>query len=53
MVKKTNVSRTISILVLRVLDWNSSHFSTMRTRTELVLETLVFSPFNHMTQLVA
>jgi hypothetical protein len=32
-------------------DWR--HFSTLRTRTEMVLETLVFSPFNHLTRLVA
>jgi hypothetical protein len=46
MAKKTNVSRTISVLVLR-------DFSTLRTRTEIVLETLVFSSFNHVTRLVA
>jgi hypothetical protein len=28
-------------------------FSTLRTRTGMVLETLVFSPFNHLTRLVA
>jgi hypothetical protein len=27
--------------------------STLRTRTEMVLETLVYSPFNHLTRLVA
>jgi hypothetical protein len=35
------------------MDGNSSHFSALRTSTEMVLETLVFSPFNHLTQLVA
>jgi hypothetical protein len=35
------------------MDGNSSHFSTLRTRTEMVLEMLVFSPFNHLKQLVA
>jgi hypothetical protein len=35
------------------MDGNSSHFSTLRMRTEMVLETLAFSPFNHLTQLVA
>jgi hypothetical protein len=35
------------------MDGNSSHFSTLRTRTEMVLETLIFSPFNHLTRLVA
>jgi hypothetical protein len=35
------------------IDGNSNHFSTLRTRTEKVLETLVFSPFNHLTRLVA
>jgi hypothetical protein len=34
-------------------DENSSHFSTLRTRTEMVLEALVFSPFNNLTWLVA
>jgi hypothetical protein len=28
-------------------------FSTLRMRTEMVLETLVFLPFNHLTWLVA
>jgi hypothetical protein len=64
--EKTNVSRTISVLglVLRVLKWlefihdtdgNYNHFSTLRTRTrtEMVLETLVFSSFSHLTRLVA
>jgi hypothetical protein len=36
-----------------ITDGNSSHFSTLRTRTEMVLETLVFSPFDHLTRLVA
>jgi hypothetical protein len=34
-------------------DGNFSHFSTLRTRMEMVLKTLVFSPFNHLTRLVA
>jgi hypothetical protein len=34
-------------------DGNCSHISTLRTRTEIVLETLVSSPFNHLTRLVA
>jgi hypothetical protein len=34
-------------------DGNCSHFRTLRPRTELVLDTLVFSPFNHLTLLVA
>jgi hypothetical protein len=29
------------------------YFSILRTRTEMVIETLVFSPFNHLTRLVA
>jgi hypothetical protein len=33
-------------------DENSSHFSTLRMRTEMVLEMLVFSPFNHLMRLV-
>jgi hypothetical protein len=75
MVKKTNVLRTISVLVLRVLKWlefpsvsyiylpkphvhgcalaMNNHFSNLRTRAEMVLETLVFLPFNHLTRLVA
>jgi hypothetical protein len=35
------------------MDENSSHFSTMRTRAEMVLEMLVFLPFKHLTWLVA
>jgi hypothetical protein len=27
--------------------------STLRTRTEMVFETLVFSPHNHLTRLIA
>jgi hypothetical protein len=34
-------------------DGNSSHFSTLRTRTEMVLKTLDFLPFNHLMRLVA
>jgi hypothetical protein len=41
--EKTNVLQTISVLVLRVL----------RTRTEMVFETLVFSLLNHLTWLIA
>jgi len=34
-------------------DWRiSSHISTLRMRTEMVFEMLVFSPLNHLTQLV-
>jgi hypothetical protein len=39
--EKTNVSKTISVLV------------TLRTRAEMVFETLVFSQQNHLTQLIA
>jgi hypothetical protein len=35
-----------------VMDGNSSHFSTLRTRTEMILEK-IFSPFNHLTRLEA
>jgi hypothetical protein len=35
------------------MEGNCSHISILRTRTEMVLETLVFSPFNHLTWLVA
>jgi hypothetical protein len=34
-------------------DWFPHHFSSLRTRTEMVLETLVSSVFNHLTQLAA
>jgi hypothetical protein len=34
-------------------DGNSSHFSTLRTRTDMVLGKLVFSPFNHLMRLLA
>jgi hypothetical protein len=29
------------------------HLCTLRTRTEMVFKTLVFSPLNHLTQLIA
>jgi hypothetical protein len=45
--EKTNVSRTISVLVLRAL----KYFGTLRTRTEMTLETLVFSSFNNLMRL--
>jgi hypothetical protein len=77
--KKTDVSRTISVLVFRVLmclenqsasrtglpkfhthdapvsdaDCFSRHISTLKTRTEMVLETSVFLPLNQLTRLVA
>jgi hypothetical protein len=41
------VLRTISVLIFKVL------ISTLRTRTEMALETLGFSPFNHLTRLAA
>jgi len=41
--EKTNVSKTISVLVL----------GTLRMRTEMVFKMLVFLPFNHLTQLIA
>jgi hypothetical protein len=34
-------------------DWFSRYISTPRTRTEIILVTLVFLPFNQLTQLVA
>jgi hypothetical protein len=34
-------------------DWFSRYISILKTRTEMVLETLVFSLLNHLTQLVA
>jgi hypothetical protein len=56
--EQTNVSKTISVLVLRVLVWkwlsdNGCQTSTLRTRTEMVFETLVCSPLNHLTRLIA
>jgi hypothetical protein len=52
--EKTNVSRAISVLVLRELkNPKDEGGSTLRTRTEMVLETLVFSSFNHLTRPVA
>jgi hypothetical protein len=66
--EKTSVSRTISVLVLRVLKWfqfpSVSYIYlpeprvhgcvlALRMRMEMVLEMLVFSPFNHLTWLVA
>jgi hypothetical protein len=41
--EQTNVSKTISVLVLRVLS----------LRTDMVFETLVFSPLNNLTRLIA
>jgi hypothetical protein len=41
--EKTNISKTISVLMFRVL----------RMGAETVFETLDFSPFNHLTQLIA
>jgi len=29
------------------------HTSTLRTRTEMIFEMLVFSPFNHLNQVIA
>jgi hypothetical protein len=38
----------------QVVEWQKKPtFSTLRTRTKMVLETLIFSPSNHLTQLVA
>jgi hypothetical protein len=47
--EKTNILKTFSVLVLRVL----GQTSTLRTRTEMVFKTLVFSLLNHLTQLIA
>jgi hypothetical protein len=44
--EKTDVSKTIFVLFL-------NQTSTLRTRTEMVFETLVFSPLNHLTRLIA
>jgi hypothetical protein len=43
--EKTNVSKTISVLVLY-------QTSSLRARTEMVFETLVFSLLNHLTRLI-
>jgi hypothetical protein len=58
--RKTNVSRAISVLVVRVLTHLenqsvsdiglaefSRHISTLKTRTEMVLATLVFRLFTN------
>jgi hypothetical protein len=37
----------------RVKWFKVTDFSILRSTTEMVLETLVFSPFNHLTRLVA
>jgi hypothetical protein len=83
--EKTNVTKTISVLVVRILadvlvllllidasrdesdelldeddicdgDVCSTivkkHVSTLRTKTEMDFETLVFSPLNHLTRLI-
>jgi hypothetical protein len=44
---ETNVSKTISVLVLRVVEiiWT-------RTRTEMVFETLVSTKLNQLTRLI-
>jgi hypothetical protein len=34
-------------------DWFSRDISTLKTRTEMVLETLIFSSLKHFTRLVA
>jgi hypothetical protein len=44
--EKTNVLKAVSVLILRVL-------VTLRMRTEMVFEMLVFSPLNHLTWLIA
>jgi len=36
----------------RLVFHNHIHISTLRTRTETVFKTLVFSPFNHLTWLI-
>jgi hypothetical protein len=52
--EKTNVLKTISVLVLRVLVCISKTISVLvRTRTEIVFEMLVFSLLNHLTRLIA
>jgi hypothetical protein len=43
---QTNINSTDCVL-------NHIHMRTLRTRTEMVFEMLVFSPFNHLTQLTA
>jgi F420-0:gamma-glutamyl ligase len=54
--EQTNMLKTISVLILRVVMWLgiqsivSSHVTTLRMRT--VLETLVCSPFNRSTWLI-
>jgi hypothetical protein len=47
---ETKVSKTISVLVLRVVQFNST---ALRTRTEMVFDTLVSKKLNHLTRLIA
>jgi hypothetical protein len=45
---ETNVSKTISVLILRVVE-----LIKVRTRTEMVFKTLVSTKLNHLTRLIA
>jgi hypothetical protein len=54
---ETNVSKTIYVLVLRVVDLRtfrrpSLSSSTLRTRTEMVFEMLVSTKLNHLIWLI-
>jgi hypothetical protein len=51
MVKRRKIQRFKGHLFPRPQD--TEDFSTLRMRTEMVLETLVSSPFNHLTRLMA
>jgi hypothetical protein len=59
--RKTNVSRTICVLVFRVLMYLENQsasdiglpFSTLKMTTKMVLETLAFLLLNQLTRLVA
>jgi len=54
--KQTNILRTISIFIIRSSDdsWNTGLFAIFLRRTmEILPNTLVYSPFNHMTWLIS
>jgi hypothetical protein len=50
---ETNVSNTICVLVLRVVELTHINSTTLRTRAEMVFESLVSTKLNHLTRLIA
>jgi hypothetical protein len=58
--RKTNVSRTVSILIIRDMTTPkfvhrqiSKAIGSLMTRTKVALEAMVYLPFNHLTRLLA